>query len=242
MIIFQNTSYGKIELDCENKIIVTPLNIQPNAVDGIRLVVVKVSNCENSNVLELFGEEEKLYETLIYDNIILENTIKTISLPYDGTYFLRIRDYYSGSDNKIQNEETVSFTTYNTFILSILDKTKQLFCGCNSCNLLNLFKENNTKELELLTNYNILFSLLNQNNNLTCLNCEFEELIKCDYINENFKNKNKFNVFKSNLLIANLFNNLSLYLQNQNNNCFEKIINQIKLCLKKNNITIKNCN
>lgn len=235
MIIFQNTFYGKIELDCENKIIVTPLNIQPNDADGIRLVVVKISNCENNSILELQGGEEKLYETLIYDDVILENTIKTIPLPYDGTYFLRIRDYYS------ENEETVYFTTYNNFISSLLDKTKQLFCGCNSCNLLNLFKDNHTKELELLTDYNILFSLLNQNNSLTCLNCEFEELIKCDYINENFKNKNQLNIFKSHLLIANLFNNLSLYLYYRNINCFDTLINQIKICLRKNNITIKTC-
>ena len=236
MVIFENNQYGKIELTCENKIIITPFNVQPNDTDGIRLVVVKVSNCENNNILELQGGEEKLYETLIYDDVILENTTKYVQLSSDGIYFLRIRDYYS------ENEETVLFFTYNNFIKSILDRTQKIFCGCNSCNTFNLvFKKSYEKEISLLLDYIILFSLLEECISFNCLNCQFEELLNCDYINENFKGVTQLNENKFNLILANLFNKLSLILIELNSTCNNQQISIIKKCIKKNNILIVDC-
>ena len=236
MVIFENERYGKIELTCENKIIITPLNLQTNDIDGIRLVVVKISNCENNNILELQQGTERLYETLIYDDIILENTVKYIKLPSDGIYFLRIRDYSS------EIEETVLFSTYSNFIKSILDKTQKIFCGCNSCNILNLvFKKSYEKEISLLLDYIILFSLLEESILFNCLNCQFEELLNCDYINENFKGISELNENKLHLLLANLFNKLSLILVELENTCNNEQINIIKKCIRKNNVLIVNC-
>ena len=234
MEVFNNSAYGTINIDCNNKITVSASNPQPYDTNGIRLVIVKISECTNLNELELFGGSIIEYDTLIYDDLILESIPKTIQLPQDGNYFFRIRDYYSN------NEETFSFTTNNNLIKSILDRTQKIFCGCTSCNIINnIFKKTYVEELNLILDYILLFSLLKQCYNLTCLNCQFETINECDFINENFKGKEQYSEYKKNLILANVFNSLSLFLND--NICFNIQINQIKKCIKKNNILILDC-
>ena len=245
MEVFNNSAYGTINIDCNNKITVSTSNPQPYDTDGIRLVIVKISECTNLNELELFGGSIIEYDTLIYDDLILESITKTIQLPQDGNYFFRIRDYYSDfrtRDRYSDNEETFSFTTNNNLIKSILDRTQKIFCGCTSCNIINnIFKKTYVEELNLILDYILLFSLLEQCYNLTCLNCQFETINECDFINENFKGKEQYSEYKKNLILANVFNSLSLFLNKSNNTCFNTQINQIKKCIKKNNILLLDC-
>lgn len=237
MILFQNENYGVIEIDCNNTIKITANNPNIDDTDGIRLTVVKISNCSNINELNLFGVNSKFYDTLIYENIILENTTKCFKLNEDGIFFFRIRDYYS------ENEETFSFISNNILIKSVIEKTKKVFCSCGNCNTLqNIFKKDFKNEVSLILDYIILFSLLEECYNIKCLNCQFEELTNCNYLLTNFQNKEENIEYKYNLILGNLFNQLNKFLIDSNlQQCFINDINNIFKCIKKKNILMLDC-
>ena len=112
MEVFNNSAYGTINIDCNNKITVSASNLEPNDTDGIRLTIVKISKCTNSNELELFGFQNLEYWSL-------KNLKKRIDIESDNTFF----DLKNRMNSKKDFQEILKFLT-NKIVQELINLNK----------------------------------------------------------------------------------------------------------------------